>query len=167
MSSGPAVDAVTPAYEAAPVPETQILAAFTPEPELPAEAEITHRRRPDESPAATGLAGEIVREESVTPSPAEDLAATARPEAVLKLDWQTDLTQIETNPAKQRERAREMADEAPLLRPKRVRQPLAPVDEGPLVQVETHRAGPAGAMPADLAGAGSLPGPNPPASHPA
>jgi ribonuclease E len=165
MSGVSAIVALTPAHETAPAAETKILTAATVELELPAEAETT--RSQAEPPAAIILASEIVREESVVPSPVEDPAAAAKPEAVLKLDWQTDLTQIETNPAKQRERAQKMVDEAPLPRPKRVRQPLAPIDEGPLVQVETHPAGAAAAMPMDLAGAGSVPGSTPSASPPA
>ena len=166
MSSVSAIIAVTPADETAPAPETKILTATTVQLDLPATAEPDRPRPPAGERSATRFAGEMVREEYVAQPLAEDPAAAAKPEAVLKLDWQTDLTQIETNPAKQRERAQEVVEAAIRPRPKRVRQPLAALDEGPLVQIETQRAGPTVTGQADLAGAGSTPATTPSASQP-
>ena len=105
----------------------------------------------------------MVREETVVPAPVEEATAAAKPEAVLKLDWQTDLTQIETNPSKQRERAQKVEEEAPPPRPKRVRPSIPTLDEGPLVQIETHRDD---AAVAAQAPAGPAPASPPSASHP-
>ena len=59
----------------------------------------------------------------------------------LKLDWPSDLIQIETDPVKKEEaRAKAPADE-PAPRVKRVRPPLPPVSDEPLVQIETRKAG--------------------------
>jgi ribonuclease E len=165
MSGVSAIVAVTPAYDA-PSPETSILTATMVQFELPEAAETERPRPPAVERPAARVAGEMVREEYLAQPPAEDPAAAAKPEAVLKLDWQTDLTQIETNPAKQRERVQEVAAEVIPPRPKRVRQPLAPLDQAPLVQIETQRAGPAVTEHADLAGAGSAPTAVPSASHP-
>jgi ribonuclease E len=143
MSGVAAIVAMTPADETTPAAETSILTATTVQLELP---EAQEARRPDATPAeppVTAFAGETVREESMSPSPADDAPAAAKPETVLKLDWQTDLTQIETNPAKQKERAQALSDEAPPPRPKRVRPPIVQIEEGPLVQIETQRGGPA------------------------
>jgi hypothetical protein len=163
MSGVSAIVAMTPPHETAPAAETKILTASTVELELPAVAETTLPRAPVELPPAMILAGEMVREETVVPAPVEEAAAAAKPEALLKLDWQTDLTQIETNPTKQRERAQKVEDEAPPPRPKRVRTPLATFDEGPLVQIETQRENAAVAAQAPAVPAPASP---PPASHP-
>jgi hypothetical protein len=78
---------------------------------------------------------EIVREVPQMP----ELRATDRPEQVLKLDWQTDLTQVETSPEKVRAARVRVEDEAPTPRPRRVRVEMPSMEEGPLLQVETHR----------------------------
>jgi hypothetical protein len=58
------------------------------------------------------------------------------PAAPIKIEWPSDLVQVESDPGKvqsvEPERERE-----PLARPKRVRQPLQPLNEEPLVQIET------------------------------
>jgi hypothetical protein len=97
------------------------------------------RSQPAEPVAApvVTFAEELVRE--VTPAPLQDPAATARPEQVLKLDWQTDLTQIETSPEKLQAARTQTAEETPVARPKRVRAALSSAEEEPLLQVETHR----------------------------
>lgn len=136
MSGISAIVAVPPGEGDAVAPESKILTASTVQFEPPSEVEA--QPHPTAStPAAAPVAGETVREESV--APARDLP---KPETILKLDWQTDLTQIETNPAKHRERA-EADEEPPAPRPKRVRPQATSIDEGPLLQIETQRAAPA------------------------
>jgi ribonuclease E len=66
--------------------------------------------------------------------------------AALKLDWPSDLVQIETDPQKVRTLPVE-EEEAP--RPRRVRRPPPPISDEPLVQVETRR-GDSGAETASL-----------------
>lgn len=109
--------------------------------ELPAvtmakSADHVTQPEPAAAPPAS-MAGEAVREETPvsleqTPSP------LVRPDEVLKLDWQTDLTQIETNPEKRRATSAQTAEDAPESHPKRVRPPTPPLDEEPLLQVETR-----------------------------
>ena len=92
------------------------------------------------------IAHETVREEMPTIQSATD-APHARPEQVLTLDWQTDLTQIETNPEKFKAVQAQAIEEAPASEPKRARPAPAPLDEGPLLQVETRPSGPAAPAP--------------------
>jgi hypothetical protein len=89
------------------------------------------------APPPVIVAGETVREEHPAPAP-DRSAVQARPEQVLTLDWQTDLTQIETNAEKMRAARPQVFEEVPASHPKRVRPQLAPLDEGPLSQVETQ-----------------------------
>ena len=93
------------------------------------------RMPPAEPPLGT-VADEIVHE--VTPARIPEPSVTASPEQVLKLDWQTDLTQIETSPEKVQAARMQVVEEAPPPRPKRVRPALPSVEEGPLLQVETQ-----------------------------
>jgi ribonuclease E len=158
MSGVSAIVAMTPAAESTAASETAILTAATVQLEVSAPEPA-----PPQAPAAgtsAPYAGEIVREEAVTAAPVDPDAA-AKPETILKLDWQTDLTQIETNPVKQRARDERAVEEVPAPRPKRVRQPIAPLDEGPLVQIETQRPAPA-SMPVDAPAPGSAPTPGQP-----
>jgi ribonuclease E len=57
----------------------------------------------------------------------------------LKLEWPSDLKQVETDPQKIRAAAVETADEQPASRPRRQRPTAAPITTEPLVQVETRR----------------------------
>jgi hypothetical protein len=135
-----------PAFASA---ERQVQGARTAQAETPAPAVTAPHAaevqpQPVETPAPPPVivAGEFVREES--PAPASKQAGpAARPEEVLTLDWQTDLTQIETNPGKIRAVQVQAVEDSPALRPKRVRPAPTPLDEGPLLQVETHPTGPA------------------------
>ena len=61
----------------------------------------------------------------------------AAPQFVLKLDWPSDLVQIETDQQKARAAAEAAANEPPRVYAKRVRPPLLPMSNEPLVQVET------------------------------
>jgi hypothetical protein len=56
--------------------------------------------------------------------------------APIKIEWPSDLVQVESDPEKLQSVEPEREGE-PLARPKRVRQPLQPVNEEPLVQIET------------------------------
>jgi ribonuclease E len=83
-------------------------------------------------PTPVLVAEEIVREDT-----AQAIAATpAKP--ILELDWQTDLTQIETDREKLKV-AQARNDEEPPRSQKRERKPLPPVSDEPLIQVETSR----------------------------
>lgn len=79
-----------------------------------------------------GAEEEVVREQPQTQLVAQ------RP--VLELDWQTDLTQIETDREKLRvAQLRAESEPAPPPPTKRARKPPPPVSDEPLVQVETTR----------------------------
>jgi hypothetical protein len=93
-------------------------------------------------------AREVVSEASQSPAPLVGSAprydaAPARqeppsPPAPVKLDWPSDLVQIETDPQKARAPApHEEEEQAPP--PRRARPAQRAVSEEPLVQVETHR----------------------------
>lgn len=75
--------------------------------------------------------------------PALTQAAVA-PKPILDLDWQTDLTQVETDREKLRA-AQARALEEPAAAPprKRERRPPSSVSDEPLIQVETVRRAPA------------------------
>jgi hypothetical protein len=53
------------------------------------------------------------------------------------MEWPSDLQQVESNPQKVQAARQEVVQEQPAQRPKRVRQASAPVNEEPLVQIET------------------------------
>ena len=59
------------------------------------------------------------------------------PAVPIKMEWSSDLQQVESNPEKVRAAEERVVEEETAPRPKRVRQPLPPVDDVPLVQVET------------------------------
>jgi hypothetical protein len=111
-------------------------AAAIPVPEaLPAPQPLSPPPEPVAAPVAVA-AEESVRE-VMTPRPEQ--AVAARPEQVLTLDWQTDLTQVETSPEKLQAARTQAPEEIGVPRPRRVRPVLAPVAEEPLLQVETRR----------------------------
>jgi hypothetical protein len=97
------------------------------------------------SPAA--VQEEVVREETVQPEVIVSASrGDSREEPVilpvpLQLDWSTDLIQVETNPEKHRIALSKELDEQPVPRAKRVRPPLPPINEVPLIQVETRSSG--------------------------
>jgi ribonuclease E len=72
-----------------------------------------------------------------TPAPAS--SAGYAPAVPVKLEWPSDLQQVESDPNKVGAVQQESVHEQPAPRPKRVRQPVAPVVEEPLVQIETDR----------------------------
>ena len=93
-------------------------------------------------PAPSSFEAERVREFP----PREAAAAEAptgpgfAPAAPVKIEWPSDLQQVESDPEKVRTAQERVVEEEAAPRPKRVRQPLPPVDDGPLVQVETGPA---------------------------
>lgn len=116
---------------AAPVSAVEVSTAPRPEPVPIPVAELS-------VPSAQAAAVIPVEEKLVEYAPA--VAAPAEPPQ-LKLDWSSDLIQIETDPLKLQEAsAKAPADAAPE-RVKRVRQPLPPVSDEPLVQIETRKPG--------------------------
>jgi len=83
---------------------------------------------------------EIVLEQPQSPAPMAEPPRVEKPAAVaapLKLDWPSDLVQIETDPHKVQAVAPQ--EEAPARAPRRLRPAPLPVSNEPLVQVETQR----------------------------
>ena len=120
QSTGPIAEHV-PAAEPARVIEAAPVAEAAPAP-VPEAAP---------APASVSLGG--------PPPIAEPAPAPAAP--ALKLEWPSDLVQIETDPHKASTAAVEETSPAP--RPRRVRPAPVPVPDEPLQQVETRRSEPA------------------------
>lgn len=72
------------------------------------------------------------------PVPSGPGVAAAAP---VKIEWPSDLQQVESDPGKVNAVAQDMDEPPAAPRPKRVRPAPSVVDEGPLVQIETDRAG--------------------------
>ena len=91
---------------------------------------------------------EVVREfeprasEPEAPVPSGPGYAPAEP---VKIEWPSDLMQVESDPAKVQTAEREEIVQQPVQRPKRVRPSVQPLIEEPLVQIETGQAEPASA----------------------
>ncbi len=155
-----------------PVPSSAP-AEFPPAAEMPA---VPTRPEPVPAPAVATVvvvAEEIVREDFRTaplahvpapvPPPAPALAPQPRqappPD---KLEWPSDLVQVESDPHKVKAAEQQVPHDAPPPRPKRERPAPSPVIEEPLVQIETHgRDMPADSLPAKPANeqpATTLPG---------
>lgn len=93
---------------------------------------------PEEAAQPPATNEERVRDETVTlPFP-------------LQLDWSTDLIQVETNPEKYRLAQAKAQQEQPAPRVKRVRPPLPPLSDAPLIQVETRTSAASGQSAAQL-----------------
>jgi hypothetical protein len=67
------------------------------------------------------------------------------PAEPVKIEWPSDLKQVESDPQKIQTAQRQDIEEQSLPRPKRVRQPVEPAREEPLVQIETHPSEPVNA----------------------
>jgi ribonuclease E len=95
-----------------------------------------------EAPAAP-YERETVREfeprEPVAPQPARASGAGYAPAVPVKIEWPSDLQQVESDPGKVNAAQQEPVQEHHAPRAKRVRQPLPPVADEPLVQIETDR----------------------------
>ena len=135
-----------------PIPEVATPAAIEPALTVPSMPEA-HERAAEQIPVtgAQGDSGVLPSEVPVQSSPPplpvvqetvhEELPAPEPvpvPRPVLEFDWQTDLTQIETDREKLRAAEERAAHEEPLAPPpKRERRPPPPVSAEPLIQVET------------------------------
>ena len=86
---------------------------------------------------------ESVREIPQGKEPKEEAApagAGFAPAVPVRIEWPSDLQQVESDPEKIRTMQQEvLAQEAPAPRPRRVRQPSQPAADEPLVQIETDR----------------------------
>ena len=147
----PGLEASAPAVEAAPPAPgvSEPVPAIQPETVVrePADALTTtaaavsvgeEPRKPEPAPVleAQRTTEEIVREAP----PVESVPAT---KPILEFDWQSDLTQIETDREKLKAaQSRAQEEPAPLPPRKRERRPLPPISDEPLVQVETNRVAP-------------------------
>jgi ribonuclease E len=104
---------------------------------------------------------EVVREfeprapEPVVPVPSGPGYAPAEP---VRIEWPSDLVQVESDPNKVRTMGQQEPEQEPTPRPKRVRQPVQPLDEEPLVQIETGQAEPASAGVGEKGNETALPG---------
>lgn len=102
--------------------------------------------------AAGSFETEVVREfeprasEPVAPAPSGPGYAPAEP---VRIEWPADLVQVESDPGKVQTVEQAEIVQQPVQRPKRVRQPVQPLSEEPLVQIETGQAdaAPAGVEP--------------------
>jgi ribonuclease E len=93
--------------------------AISPAPDAPAPDEIVHEPTP------------------ALESPPPAVQADAVP--VVRIEWPSDLTQIETDPQKLQAALERAGPEEPPVRRKRERSPLPPMSDEPLIQVETRK----------------------------
>lgn len=93
--------------------------------------------------APSSFESEQVREftprETAAPVEAKPSGSGYAPVVPVKIEWPSDLQQVESNPDKVRVAEQEAVQEQPAPRPKRVRPQQAPVNEVPLVQIETDK----------------------------
>jgi ribonuclease E len=98
-----------------------------------------------EAPSPAAGEAEVVREfrpaEPTAPS-AQAPGAGYAPAVPIRIEWPSDLQQVESDPEKVRAAQMTLSepDRTEPVRPRRVRPPRAPVSEEPLVQVETVSA---------------------------
>ena len=106
---------------------------------------VEHISPPAYEPPATPASyeRESVREfeprAPIAPQPAPVSGAGYAPAVPVKIEWPADLQQVESDPNKVSAAQQDMVQERSTPRPKRVRQPLPPVIDEPLVQIETDR----------------------------
>jgi hypothetical protein len=122
-----------------PIAFTPAAAAF---PESIAPAEVASHQA-----QAAAFEPETVRD--FQPPEAAPMAAPSGPGFALaepvKIEWPSDLKQVESDPEKIQTAQRQLVEEQLVPRPKRVRQSEQLVSSEPLVQIETHPSGPASA----------------------
>lgn len=63
------------------------------------------------------------------------------PAEPVRIEWPSDLEQVESDPEKIQTAQRQLVEEQLVPRPKRVRQLEQPASNEPLVQIETHPSG--------------------------
>jgi len=138
-SGRPETERPSPTVEPMPAAYSPAAAAF-PEPIVPAEV-ASHKAPP------AVFETETVRE--FQPREAAPMAAPSgpgfAPAEPVKIEWPSDLKQVESDPEKIQTALRQVVEEQPLPRAKRVRQAVEPVSNEPLVQIETLPSGPASA----------------------
>ena len=138
----PAPEAAVPSAESAAAPIAAAMSAppvssgLEREPTPVARVEPHEAPRPSPSSFETGQAREFPPRATAQ---AEAPSAGYAPAEPVKLEWPSDLMQVESDPGKVRAAEQEGDQELPAPRPKRMRQPLPPVSEEPLVQVETGK----------------------------
>jgi ribonuclease E len=134
------VEQVPAAETAAPVaPPHEYAVAEQPQEVAIAASIVSEEKMPVIEAQPPANAGEYVRE-IVAPEPVASREMAPVPPVSLQLDWSSGLTQIETDPGKLQAASAKTQEEQPAPRAKRVRPPLPPVSNEPLVQVETHNA---------------------------
>jgi ribonuclease E len=109
-----------------------------------AEAVVPDRAVREAPAAPSSFEAERVREfEPRETAPVEPVLAGPgfAPAEPVKIEWPSDLKQVESDPDKVRSAEQEEVVQQALPRPRRVRQPAQPVIEEPLVQIETGEAG--------------------------
>ena len=131
----PAAERLSPTVEPVPVAYSPAAAAF---PESIAPAEVASHGAP---PAA--FETETVREfQPREVAPMAELSGPGfAPAEPVKIEWPSDLKQVESDPEKVQTAQRQVVEEQLMPRPKRVRQAVEPVSNDPLVQIETHPSG--------------------------
>ncbi|MBI3044376.1 MAG: Rne/Rng family ribonuclease [Betaproteobacteria bacterium] len=90
---------------------------------------------PEQAPPAPSSSFETERVSEFPPI--ETPRAAVAPAMPVKIEWPSDLQQVESDPDKVKAVQQEAPQQPQAPRPKRVRQPLAPLSEEPLVQIET------------------------------
>jgi ribonuclease E len=108
--------------------------------ELAAPAAARHEATPPSAPYET----EVVREYGPrTPeaAPAIPSGPGYAPAEPVRIEWPSDLVQVESDPGKVQTVQEQESGQPPAPRPKRVRRPVQTVTEEPLVQIETSQPG--------------------------
>jgi ribonuclease E len=133
----PEAERPAPTVEPVPAAYSPVAAAF---PEPIAAAEVASYKAP---PAV--FETETVRE--FQPRETAPMAVSSgpgfAPAEPVKIEWPSDLKQVESDPEKIQTAQREVTEDQPMPRPKRVRPAAEPVGNEPLVQIETQASGPA------------------------
>jgi len=122
--SQPVAAAMPIAEVAEPAPA--IVHAKPVQPEILEPAEISEPVRPEITSTAAAPETQLDHADHSAPPP-------------FKLEWPSDLKQVETDPQKVRVTATETAEDQPMPRPRRPRPSSTQATEEPLVQVETRR----------------------------
>ncbi len=130
------------------IPAAESAAATSMQPDLPRHehtpAPVAHIETYEApQPAPSSFESEQVREftprETAAPVAAKPSGPGYAPAQPVKIEWPSDLQQVESSPDKVRAAEQAAAEEPPAPRPKRVRPQPAPVSEEPLVQIETDK----------------------------
>lgn len=135
---------------------------MTPAAEIAAAAVAAAATAPQAQPATSAptelSALSVEAHQAPRPAPVETVLSGPgfAPAVPVKIEWPSDLQQVESDPEKVKAAEQGVVQEEPAPRPKRVRPPQAPVIEEPLVQIETGQ--PEAAAPSAEHDATTLPG---------